>query len=285
MAGEITTGVPTFHSGTDAAAVIETAQIAVEADELDPAIIYGRVLPGGARHEVVDLEKLLPAPRRIKGTVQLVTDESFSAYVDRFGIDGHIAIYADQDQFRVVAVLNHHTGERPAWGDHRAFLQLRKTAAWQRWERLNGQLGPQTQFAELIEEGIDDVVEPAGAELLELAQSFQAHSKVEFKSQRRLDNGETQLTYHETIDARAGQQGTITIPKEFVLGIAPFEGCEPYKVVARLRYRLNGGDLRIGYSLLRPEDIQRAAFDDVVKRIAEATQQEVFRGAPLVTQP
>lgn len=265
--------------------LVATTERAVEPKVLDLDEIYSVVLPAGAQQSILNLEKHLPAPRRTKGTAQLVTDESFSAYVDRFGIDGHIAIYADQDQFRVVAVLNHHTGERPAWGDHRAFLQLRKTAAWQRWERLNGQLGPQTQFAELIEEGIDDVVEPAGAELLELAQSFQAHSKVEFKSQRRLDNGETQLTYSETIDARAGQQGTITIPKEFVLGIAPFEGCEPYKVVARLRYRLNGGDLRIGYSLLRPEDIQRAAFDDVVERIAEATQQEVFRGAPLVTQP
>jgi uncharacterized protein YfdQ (DUF2303 family) len=286
MAGEISAyETMTVHPGSDAGAIIDMAQNATEPDELDPEIVYGRVLPPGARHEVIDLEKHLPAPRRTKGVVNLVTDESLSRYVNEYGLDGEIALYASHESWRVTAVLNHHRGEHTAWGDHRAVLHLKATTAWERWAALNGRLGPQTTFAQLIEDGIEDIVEPAGAEMLELAQSFQAHTRVEFKSQRRLDNGETQFTFVEEVDARAGQQGTIQIPKEFVLGIAPFEGCDPYKVVARLRYRLNGGDLQIGYQLVRPEDIQRAAFDDVVGRIESETELTAFRGSPLPVQP
>ena len=270
---------------TDAAVVVETAQRAVEPKPLDPTQIYSIPLPAGSQHVVVDLEKHLEAPRRQKGTAMFITDESLSRYVRDIGDADVTAIYANPETFKVVAVLNHHTNEWPAWGDHRAVLQLKATPAWARWANSDGRLGAQTAFAELIEEGIDDVVEPAGAELLELAQSFQAHTRVEFKSQRRLDSGETQLTYTEEIDARAGQQGTITIPKEFILGVAPFEGCDPYRLVARLRYRLNGGDLQIGYRLLRPEDIQRAAFEDVVGRIEEATGLSAFRGTPIAAQP
>lgn len=270
---------------TDSAVVVETAQQAVAPKPLNATDIYSVVVPPGATHQVVDLERHLEAPRRQKGTATFITDESLSRYVREQGDADITALYANPELWKVVAVLNHHTDEFPAWGDHRAVLQLKSTTAWTRWSGSDGRLGTQTAFAELIEEGIDDVVDPPGAELLELAQSFQAHTKVEFKSQRRLDNGETQLTYSETIDARAGQQGTITIPKEFVLGIAPFEGCEPYKVVARLRYRINNGDLQIGYRLLRPEDIQRAAFDDVVERIEQATEITAFRGTPIAVQP
>src|SRR4051812_33205317 len=54
---------------------------------------------------------------------------------------------------------------------------------------------------------------------------------------------------------------------QLALAIAPFDGCDPYKVTARLRIRLRGGDLKISYLLNRPADIELAAFRDVVTAV------------------
>jgi len=103
--------------------------------------------------------------------------------------------------------------------------------------------------------------------MLELAQSFQAKTKVDFESAQQLANGRRSLQFKETVDARAGQKGEIEIPAEFKLALKPFVGTDPYAVTARFRYRINGGNLLIGYKLNRPADVQRSAFGDIVDAI------------------
>jgi uncharacterized protein YfdQ (DUF2303 family) len=123
-------------------------------------------------------------------------------------------------------------------------------------------------------------VKPAGADLLELAQTFQATTKVEFRESKQLASGQRQFQYVEETDARGGQRGELTIPKEFELGIAPFEGCDPYRVIARLRYRLRDGKLSIGYVLDNPRDVERQAFRDVVETLSEACSLPALYGRP-----
>jgi uncharacterized protein YfdQ (DUF2303 family) len=138
----------------------------------------------------------------------------------------------------------------------------------------------QEDFAEHVEDGLDEIVDPDGAYMLELAQTFHAHTNVEFGQAVVLASGERQFTYVENTSAQAGKRGELTIPKELKLGIAPFEGTQPYKVIARLRYRLQGGTLKLGYKLVRPLDVQRAAFNDTVAWIEEDTSHSILRGIP-----
>jgi uncharacterized protein YfdQ (DUF2303 family) len=261
---------------TEAEAIAELAVLGVAPEALDPAELYVY------RGDVLNLEKHLDSPFRMKGNTRLFDDASFSTLTQRFKTDTTM-IYADLYRFEFVSVFNDASPvEGAAWGDHRAVLTLKATPEWNHWIGPNGQMLSQEAFAEHIETGADEVVSPSGAEMLELAQTFHAKNNVAFKQATILASGERQFAYEETIAAKAGQTGQLTIPKEFELGIAPFEGTDKYKVVARLRYRIREGALSIGYKLDRPELVQRAAFDDVAGRISNAADLSLLAGLPPV---
>jgi uncharacterized protein YfdQ (DUF2303 family) len=270
---------------TDAEAIIETAQEAVDPKVIDRGDLISVVVAEGNQHVLVDTERFLDAPTRKRGVAELHTADSLSAYVEKHNGEGTLGaeLYADLDTFSIVAVFNGHTADGAGWGDHRGVLTLRKTPEWKRWTEADNRLMSQVQFAELIEDGLGEIVEPPAAEVLEMAQHFEAAVKVNFKSSRLLDNGQRQITYEETIDAKAGQLGQIVIPRELVLGIAPFEGCVGYRVVARLRYRLNDGQLGIGIVLDHPEKVLESAFDDEVNKVEEPTGIRAYRGKPLAS--
>jgi uncharacterized protein YfdQ (DUF2303 family) len=277
-----------LHSaGGDAQAVIDIALEASTGIGLDEGEVRAFVVPAGARVQVVDQEPLLAHPRRAKGTVRLFTPAALVAYVKRH-IDTSTTIWADVERRRIAAILNDHEGggagpdasSYPGWRDHQALLELRHPPPWRRWMARNGRIGTQQEFAEHIEESLSDIVTPPAAEMLELAQSFQAAKSVAFRTDRRLQSGQVQLTYEETIEAKAGQRGEITIPQTFRVALQPFEGMDLYSVEARLRYRLRDGQLAIGYVLERPEDIVRAAFEEVTGQIGEATGVDVWAGDP-----
>lgn len=137
------------------------------------------------------------------------------------------------------------------------------------------------KFAELVEEGIPDIVEPPAAEMLEMAQTLQAHTKVDFKSSNLLNNGQRQFNYVETIESAAGAKGNLTVPQTFTLGVAPFEGiAEAYKIVVRLQFRLREGEVSFRYLLDRPHDVLRSAFDDIVGTVEESLTTLAYRGTP-----
>jgi uncharacterized protein YfdQ (DUF2303 family) len=159
-------------------------------------------------------------------------------------------------------------------------LNLPATPDWTLWLGKNGQLLDQAVFAEHIEDGAHCIGDPDPATMLEIAQSFQAHTNVSFKSGSRLTSGETRLQYEEEVNARAGQTGSIEIPDAITLRLQPFEGSPTYEVLARFRYRLAGGNLKLGYRLIRPDIVRREAFLAVGAQITENTGLPVLAGAP-----
>lgn len=272
------------RAGGDAQAIIDAAIESAHAQELAPEI-YGVTIPLGAGHTVIDISDKIeaqePEPRRKHERITLHTGDSLSQYVVKHNQgDGSAELFADVEEASVVAILNAPTESKAGWSDHRAHLALRFTDAWDRWSARDRQMMDQVVFAELIEEGLVDIAEPDSATLLEIATTFEAQSAANFKSATRLESGERQFRYEETIDARAGRQGDLVIPSEFILSLNPFEGSRAYAVTARLRYRLHDGKLTLGYILDRPKDILANAFDDVLEAIEEATSLTALRGTP-----
>lgn len=156
----------------------------------------------------------------------------------------------------------------PAGSSSRTVV-LRRTPEWQAW--LDGQgLGPQVRFAERIEDGLPEIADPAAATMLEIAQTFHAATSATFQSGNRLTDGRTQFAYLEDVKASAGSKpGTVEIPETFTIVVRPFIGAEPYKVTARLRYRLKGGELTIGYTLVRPNEVELDAFRAVASVVQD----------------
>jgi uncharacterized protein YfdQ (DUF2303 family) len=272
--------------------VADLAVAGVEPKKLDPNDgVVSVIVPAGAKHELVDLEKHRFSPWRQRGTVKVQTTDDLVRYVKRHDDPTSTTIWLDGDAHKVVAVLNDHRhvdedGPGGAeWGDHRAELVLRKTPEWLHWEGLDNKLVEQDIFSEHIERGLAEIREPDSATMLELSQSIQGSVGASFKSTRRLQDGTVELQYVEDPNVQAGPGGDIPIPAKLVLYIAPFVGESPVLVEARFRYRVRQGKVWLGYSLDRPWEILREAIDRVGVELMTTFESEdepsrVFLGSP-----
>ncbi|WP_416975620.1 DUF2303 family protein [Streptomyces sp. 4F14] len=259
--------------------IVDTAIRSAAHHELEPGKFYVFNTPNG----IADVDLTGPEhtgqPPRKKGTTTVRDARSWSTYFTKHSSQDS-EVYADSERLTVTAVLNAHGTDDPSWGDHRLVLALRATDAWKQWMQTDGQLLDQETFAEFLEGHLPELLKPSSADMLEIAQSLQATSKVDFQSGVRLSSGQRQLQYVETTTTKAGQKGQLTVPDTFVVGLVPFEGSEGYQLTARLRYRITERGLRMGYKLERPADVLRAAFGDVVDAIDGDIEQPVMNGIP-----
>lgn len=264
-------------TNTEAQTIVESALRSAPPAELHPGKVYAFHTPTGVHKVDLTGAEYTGVPPRKAGITTVRDVNSFLAYFGKHA-DTDTEVYADSDRLTVTAVLDAHQADAPRWSSHVLKLQLRHTEAWQQWQALDGKLVGQEQFAEFLEDHLPELLEPSAAEMLEIAQSIQAATKVDFQSGTRLATGERQFKYVETTTAKAGQRGELTIPETFTIGLVPFEGSEGYKLTARLRYRIPDGKLLIGYKVDRPGDIIRTAFADVVNAIGEQIESPLMNG-------
>ena len=225
------------------------------------------------------VEEMQDTPRRFRGTVTLKDVASLLAYcADQAAHDAGY-LYADPDKRSITAVFNDHRGVEPGWRDHRAEFKAEYTPEFEKWLRNDKQPKTQGEFAEFIEDNFADIAEPGAQVLLDIATSLQAKTDINFSSAKRLQNGQVQLAYTENIDARAGVNGALEIPKEFALGLRIFKNGDGYKLKARLKYRLNAGSVKFWYELDRPERAVEDAFAGYVQQVREQSGYAVLVGS------
>jgi uncharacterized protein YfdQ (DUF2303 family) len=256
--------------------VSDLAQKAVRAQKLEPGLYYD-----GLEHKLVDIRAQLredeqQAPARKTGAYTVTDVPSFVQALAKHGLE-QTELWAHDASSSIRAVINAHQGDANAGHeDYAITLQLQRTDDWKQWTATDGQLKPQLDFAEFIEDHLPNFVKPTGADMLELAQTFQATTRVDFESSQRVASGETQLTYKENQNASAGKTGRLAIPDTFEIALQPFERGETYRVQARFRYRIANGSLLLGYRLTRPKDVLRDAFDQVVAKVGADTKRQVW---------
>ena len=276
---------------TEAGVIADLAASATTPDVLN---INGRTIqvgayPGDWRIQIHDAEHLYPTPHRKRGTVHVRDTDGLLAYLDlQMGtlgehggtVDRLPVVYYDPEKFSAVAVLNGHTDAGPGWGDHQTELQLRTTDEWRAWTGIDRDFNPAGPFAEFIEEWRHTIADPTTADLLDLVRSFRATTKVTFRQELVDKSGDRALEYVTETEAQAGAKGTLPIPDEFTLALAPFDGAEPRLVRARFRYRLNGGAASFGVVLEQPAPVAKAAFDAEVTRIGQHAPFVLINGRP-----
>ncbi|MGM1186191.1 YfdQ family protein [Serratia liquefaciens] len=218
-------------------------------------------------HNVESLEHYQLQPALIRQAVNLISASSLIAYVKKFS-DERTAIFADKSVTRIEAVLDYHSGPGSAeWATHRAVYNCPYSDEWKEWAERNKHAMNQTDFAEFLENHIQDIAPvsdnykgPSGTELLEMVLAFQETRKAEFKSVRRLQDGTFQMSYSDEKDG----SGNTSLPEKISLAIAPFHNGAPYQVEARIRYRLKDGGLALWYELIEPKKIVEHAFTEIV---------------------
>ena len=277
-------------------AIIDTAQQAVVPEELADGSIYSiRTADGGIEllttpgyDDELRRARLTAAPARIQRSVTVRDADSLIAYLAAntdaddpadIGMEhihgiGDLELWADLDGRRIKAILDGGRGHR----EHVATLALHHSREWTEWAGVDGKLVPQVAFAQFIEDHISSIGAPDGGTLLDVVQTLTAKTKVDFKSSSLLANGQRQFEFAETIEAKAGQKGTLAIPTELTLVVRPFQGSEPVALQARFRYRLDEGQLYLGVRLAEPDRALETAFQQVVDEVQEAAPVRINHG-------
>lgn len=283
--------------GTPVKSVAELARVASAPMELAPDTDYAIAdANGDVRIEHTDDVPLRKDRHQFAAPRQIEDLESLIAFVDRHA-DSSSEIYASKQNTTITAIIDG-AAATPAKTDvdyqvrfgreaFRGVYNLQTTQPWKDWLHVSGQLYEQQEFAEFIEDHVDDIVAPAAGDVLEIAQSLQASSGVEFSSSQRLDSGQTRIGYAETIKAKAGQKGELVIPKELTLALQPFEGVTVLNgkqtkvaITARFRYRLRDGQLRLGVKLLNTERVLDLLWGQIVDELRSRVAPSVFIGRP-----
>lgn len=234
---------------------------------------------GTQKLERVSIEIGMAKPARKRGTIEVFDAASFNQVLRDNADAGDIAVYLDRNPAApsIVAVLNGHGQKGAGWGDFRARITFRQTPQWVKWQAIDGKLLPQASFAEFIEDNIEDIADPAGATMLEIATYLQATREVAFKSGIRLSSGAVQLQNLENVQAQVGA-GQIAVPEKLTLGIAPIFGVPPYSIPARFRWRIAEGKLMLGVKLQRVEDMMRQIIEDVAAKIERGAGIAILDG-------
>ncbi|EMB7078648.1 DUF2303 family protein [Acinetobacter baumannii] len=234
------------------------------------------VVPHGS--EVHEFEALLQRPLTLTQSVNLHTAKDFIAYVSRYA-DKNSLVFVDVLKGKFKAVLDYHEADQsnkdtgasllPRHCKHAAHFIAEKTPEFQKVEGNSGRKFSQTEFALFLEDVMPYINQPDAAVLYEIVQTLNAKTNVDFKSGIRTDNGQVQLTYNETIEARAGTAGNLTIPEQIVFGIQVHRGGNHYALPARFRYRIKEGTIVFWYDLDQLEKAIEKSMEDTVEYIRD----------------
>jgi len=228
-------------------------------------------------YHVVDLEKFLPRPLRIKESVHLYDTDSFIAYVNNFKLPvSRIFFNTVEEEF--IAVLDYHEVETAGWCGHTATFKPRRSVEFETWMASNRKQFTQVDFARFLEENMPDIVEPNSADLLQVALTFEAKKTVEFSSGVRLSNGQIQFQFDEVVRGTA-QKGTMEVPEQFILGVPIHVNGPAYRIPVRLRWRLQEGKLIFWYEIVRPNRFIEDALKEIRERVAGETTMGILAGS------
>ena len=233
-----------------------------------------------ALHDVTDAgEKSQPTPSRKRGTVHLADVPSLLQHMADQDCSVNGYAYADLDARTITAVFNDNKHAiEPGWRDHRAVFSAVYTPEFKLWLANDKKQFTQTDFAEFIEDNFPDIDGEHAGNLQKVALTISAKTGIEFKSAQRLQDGQTQLTYNEIINATAGDAGSLTIPQKFNLGLRIFANGGGYALTARLKYRLGAGGVKFHYELERPERAVEDAFNGYVEAVRSLSGYAVLLG-------
>lgn len=239
---------------------------------------------GAERVEYVD--KQLANPTFRKGVVKLADAPSFIDYFMEHSTAAS-AIYATINPARFVAVLDEHQDNQvgaASWRDFRAEFTPALSNEWGTWTGRNGAnkgFDSTEEFAYFIEDNAPDFVRPEAGELMDVALNFRATQSVSYKAAQRLQDGHVELQYANIVNGTtSGSSGFVRIPETFEISIPLFAGPSalPYKVEARLRYRIVSGSVKLWYDLVRPHKVLEQGFKDLYTEVGDGTQKGVLLG-------
>ena len=237
------------------------------------------LVPQGA--DFKSLEKLLPAPKRIKSRSEFSDLESFDSYIQVFKETDSV-IYLDEDERKYKTVFDHHAKDKPTWGDHSASLKLHLSNEWQRFKEADGETMNPKAFSEFIEDNIKylSAEDMDAADILTLSQNFKITVKGDIEVNETLHAGLKKLviTDDSTVKAAGNPGKELTIPEQLNVKMRFFRNGSTYSTQVYLRYRIENSRLYFFIKIPDPEFIEEEALNEYSKEVGTKTGLKVLKG-------
>lgn len=233
--------------------------------------------------------ELLPAldlvlPQRVTQAEVVVEPASFIDYITLFKSTTAIC-RASLTKNSITAVLDYHgraretnDGALPQPLTHTVTLQCPFDLDYAKWRAVFGKGLNQQDFAELLEDMVHTIAEPAVADLMEAINDLKIDRAVRFKSGRSDRNGTVQITYEEvdTEGATGGTSGRINLPQEVKIIVSVFQGGDLVELVAKLRYRMEKGNIAFILAVPGLDKVERDQFRRIGEKVRTDTSTPVF---------
>lgn len=256
--------------GSDAAAIIDhVAETTPHETKIANVYLY-------ANGVIADLRSYTD-PTRQRGIRKAFTTDAFVALA-KSDANASSRVFYNQAASQFGLVIDYGTTDAPTREEHRVEFTPAKHPEWLAWADLHGKPVPQMTFADFIEEHLDTITNPSGADLLELIQDIKGHKNVTFQTAQRLRDGQTKVSYVEDVATRAGS-GDVTIPNMIEVTTPIFRGEDPVVLEAFLRFIIStDGKLTFTLKFKNSASIASDALDRIAERIQGDVTQPLVAG-------
>jgi uncharacterized protein YfdQ (DUF2303 family) len=276
---------PPAQAKTDRDTARDDLLAGIDAATLAKPVIIGSdgrehvLIPQGFKTEdITDPHRFAPLPAH--GVITVDDRTSLVVYANRHQDKETSAIFADYDAGTITARLDWHyhndAGRHPyaSHDRHRVTLKLRESEEWKRWNKMQGLMHAQADFALFLEENAADILHPEPSIFIELARDLEAASGMTFKSRNRLDNGD--MEFHFAEESRITNKAVV--PDSFDLQIPLYQGEDSETLTAKFRWKATPGGLLLGFVWHRVEYMRQARFAQIAAAAAEDTSLPFYLG-------
>lgn len=254
-----------------------------------------------------EIEAWQEYPERIRDQIRLADVDSFINYVNRFkrpvsALFGQITGTVSGASLRC-DIDYHGAGEdaHADWKTHSADFLFPLSVEWAAWIGNNSKWMDSIAFGQFIEDRIPDLIAPGGVDdvpaiaqpllaslsksigypsaIVEISKGLRVSQKMEAAEGNNLDDGSGEILF-KTENATSNIKGTkIEVPSLFMIGVPVLKNGAAYRLVARLRWRIEGGRPSFRYDLWRPDVTFEHVYDDVCNVVTEGTGLPIFHKA------
>lgn len=230
---------------------------------------------------VVSLERFQARPIRARGTQILTSLLDLVAFLGKQAkeVEGNnTVIFADRDNLKFTAIIDYHHKDEASWMDYRAEVKYKPSRQLEVWKAKHDKRMSQEEFALFLEENIEDIVSPTGAEVLTFAETLEATRTEIFKSSITTATGEMKLQYSSE---RNGEASSALIT-DINLGIPLFHGGEAYQVKVKIYHRVTEGRLSFWFQLRHLDHLIDTAWktDFDYLNVTVGEYASVYQGLP-----
>lgn len=248
------------------------------------------VVLADSNKELLDLEKFAPTPSHTRENKVFNDLRGFIDYVNDFKDDNTICFAGKEG---ILVYFDYHTKDQPSWCRHTATFKIEKSARWKIWEAAHNQWMPQRKFADFLDSGLNEIINPSQATILEMVKNFRATESYEFDSEATPYGGEN-LTFRKTTKTGTSTKSEVQIPEYVKLGLVPFENLTvinsrlseenkipAFELTAKINWHADfsgNGTSGLGFKvqILNVENVVNQTLEIIKNAVIELTQVKVY---------